>query len=155
MLVTDVPNNGSAEVTVPDYEELDQTSVRLAEIKVSLSTATINPVKRALPALPIVIAVLKVLGRYIARHAIRYIKKKIKEESKEAAVSLAKRLACEVWYAHDNGINTNTLPPCPCNTDQMGSDDRYTKENIIHFLINRKVFQKSKASSCYRQASVG
>ena len=72
MLVTDVPNNGSAEVTVPDYEELDQTSVRLAEIKVSLSTATINPVKRAYP---IAIAVLRVVGRYIARRAISYTTK--------------------------------------------------------------------------------
>ena len=140
ILARAIPNSGQAEVTIPDYQELDQTTVRLAHIKVSLSTQTQSSrQKRILPA---------VLLGGAARWALRYIVKKIIKDA-------VKRVACEVWHNYDAGVNNARLPPCPCNTEQMGGDDRYTKEGIIKFSVSKYYFKKKKAESCYRQASVG
>lgn len=150
VLVSGVPNNGSAEVTVPDYEQLDETTVRVADFKVSLSTIT-NPVKR------FIVPAIRSVGRFIVRHAIRLIKKRIKAEitGKQTLIEFAIRVACEVWHKTDGGINTASLPPCPCNTTQARGDDRFKKENFLQLLVNKLGFKKSKANSCYRQANVG
>ena len=142
-------------MTIPDFEELDQTSLRLAQIKVSLTTATLDHTvsKRALPLIAGI--VIHSVGRAVLRLAIKKIKKKVKEEAKEIGRSAALHLACEAWYKLDRGVNNRRLPPCPCKKSQADGDDRYTRENIIQDLWRRKVFKRTKAASCYRQSNVG
>ena len=140
ILARTIPNSGQAEVIIPDYQELDQTSVRLAHIKVTLSAQTQSSrQKRILPA---------VLIGGAARWALRYIVKKVIKDA-------VKRLACEVWHKLDAGVNNARLPPCPCNIEQMRGDDRYTKEGAIMHSVNKYYFKKKNADSCYRLASVG
>ena len=142
-------------MTIPDFEELDQTSLRLAQIKVSLSTATLdhNIGKRAVPIVAGI--VIRSIGRAVLRLVIKKLKEKVKKEAKEIARSAALRLACEAWYKLDRGVNNRGLPPCPCKKRQADGDDRYTREDIIQDLWRRKVFKRTKATSCYRQSNVG
>ena len=140
-LVEDVPNNGRAHVNIPDLQEIDETSLSLVQIKVTLSSYNGNqhPQKRLLPVLGFVV------GLGVA--AIKYIFKKYFKPA-------ARRIGCEVWHALDNGINTQTLPPCPCKKKQANDDDRFTQEKSIFQSITSIVKTKSKARSCYRQSSV-
>ena len=138
-------------MTIPNFEELDQTSLRLAQIKVSLSTATLNHNigKRALPF------IAGFVIRSIGRAVVSIVIEKIEEEAKEIARSAALRLACEAWYKLDSGVNSRGLPPCPCKKQQADGDDRYTRENIIQDILRKEVFKRTKATSCYRQSNVG
>ena len=105
-----------------------------------------HPQKRLLPAI--------VFGG-LARFAIKYIAKKVKEYVKEKVKDAARRIACEVWHKFDNGVNTQTLPPCPCKKNQANDDDRFTQERSIFQSITSHVKTNRKAESCYRQSSVG
>ena len=136
-LVEDVPNSGRAHVNIPDLE-IDETSLSVVQIKVTLSSYNGNqhPQKRLLFA----------LGG-LARFAIKYIVKKVITDA-------ARRIGCEVWHRFDNGVNTQTLPPCPCKKNQAIDDDRFTQEKSIFQSITRLVKTKYKAESCYRQSSV-
>ena len=137
-LRTSVPNTGMAEITIPDYEVLDQTSLRLALIKVSLSTTNENEQK--LPS--------SALGK-ISRFKLTFIIKIV-------VTDIFKRVACGIWQKTDGGVNNNRLPPCPCNLAQMNSDlDRYTKERPYQFHVSKNFFRKTKAASCYRQSNIG
>ena len=138
-LVEDVPNNGRAHVNIPDLQEIDETSLSLVQIKVTLSSYNGNQhaQKRLLPAIA--------LG--LARFAIKYVVKKVIKDA-------ARRIGCEVWHSFDNGVNTQTLPPCPCKKKQANDDDRFTQEKSIFQSITRLVKTKLKAESCYRQSSV-
>ena len=98
-----------------------------------------HPQKRLLPAIA--------LGG-LARFAIRYIVKKVIKDA-------VRRIGCEVWHTLDNGVNTQTLPPCPCKKNQANDDDRFTQEKSTFQSITRLVKTKLKAKSCYRQSSVG
>ena len=146
-LVEDVPNNGRAHVNIQDLQEIDETILSLVQIKVTLSSYNGNqhPQKRLLPAIAL---------RGLARSAIQYIAKKAKDNNKNKLKNAARRLACEVWHTLDNGINTQTLPPCPCKKKQANDDDRFTQEKSIFQSITSLVKTKSKAESCYRQSSV-
>ena len=137
-------------MTIPDFEEIDQTSLRLAQIKVSLSTATLNQNigKRAIH----IFAGLVI--RTIGRAVVSFVFDKIEEEAKEIARSAAFRFACEVWYQLDSGVNNRQLPPCPCTKLQADRDDRYTQENFVQDFLTEKVFKRTKARSCYRQSNV-
>ena len=155
-LASDIPiTDERAEVTIPDFEKLDQTSLRLAQVKVSLSTATLNHNigKRAVPLIAGI--VIRSIGRAVLRFVIKKLKEKVKEEAKEIARSAALRLACEAWYKRARGVNNRRLPPCPCKKSQADGDDRYALENIIQDIWRRKVFKRTKATSCYRQSNVG
>ena len=113
----------------------------LVQIKVTLSSYNGNqhPQKRLLPA-------IAALGG-LARFAIKYIVKKVIKDA-------VRRIGCEVWHGLDNGVNTQTLPPCPCKKKQANDDDRFTQEKSIFQSITRLVKTKLKAESCYRQSSV-
>ena len=150
-LVEDVPNNGRAHVNIPDLQEIDETSLSLVQIKVTLSSYNGNqhPQKRFLPV--IAIAVARFAIRYIVKKGIEYVKEKVKETAEDAA----RRIACEVWHKFDNGVNTQTLPPCPCKKKQANDDDRFTQEKGLFERAARRVKTEFKAESCYRQSSVG
>ena len=139
-LVEDVPNNGKAHVNIPDLQEIDETSMSLVQIKVTLSSYNGNqhPQKRLLPAIA--------LGG-LAKIAIRLIVGRI-------IVDTARRIGCEIWHRLDNGVNTQTLPPCPCKKNQAIDDDRFTQEKSTFQSITRLVKTNLKAESCYRQSSV-
>ena len=150
-------------MTIPDFEEIDQTSMTLSEIRVSLSTVTSDHnqavQKRVLPAILLAYRLYRII-RIIRRGKLGLLiriagKRKIKAEAKEIARSGILRLACELWNKHDRGVNNRRLPPCPCKKSQADGDDRYTRENIIQDIWRRKVFKRTKAKSCYRQSNVG
>ena len=157
-LAPDVPaSDERAEVIIPEYPQIDETTLRLSQIRVSLSTITPSNhrQKRLLPALAIG-GLIRVAGRAIIRYAWKKTKQKIKDELKEAERSAKLRLACELWHKLDRGVNNRQLPPCPCKKSQANRDDRYTKENIVQDLWREKVFKRDKASGgCYRQSNVG
>ena len=157
-LASDVPaSDERAEVIIPEYPQIDETTLRLSQIRVSLSTITPSNhrQKRLLPAL-VIGGLIRVVGRAIIRYAWKKIKEKIKDELKEAERSAKLRLACELWHKLDRGVNNRQLPPCPCKKSQANRDDRYTKENIVQDLWREKVFKRDQASGgCYRQSNVG
>lgn len=132
--MTGVPNNGDAVVTVPSFQDIDQTALRLALVKVSLNIEGLQQ-KTTLGA--------------IARFAIKHVVKKV-------LTDIAKRVACDIWHRSSRGVNNDRLPPCPCTIEQMNNDlDRYTKERPFQFFISKYFFKKSQASYCYRQTNVG
>lgn len=126
-------------MTVPDYEVLDQTALRLAVIKVSLN-ANVNEQQSTFPTDAL---------RKISRFALTFVIKIVVSD-------ILKRAVCDVWQRTDNGVNINVLPPCPCNLEQMSSDlDRYTKEKLFQFNLSKYYFKKIQAASCYRQSNIG
>ena len=137
-LVEDVPNNGRAHVNIPDLQEIDETSLSLVQIKVILSSYNGNqhPQKRLIPVFA--------LGG-LGLNAIKYIAKKLIKHA-------ARRIGCEIWHYLDNGVNRQSLPPCPCKKKQANDDDRFTQESIFQ-SITSLVKTKLKAESCYRQSS--
>ena len=115
----------------------------LVQIKVTLSSYNGSQHRQQESLPPIALGGL-------ARFAIKNIVKKVNDKVKNAA----RRIACEVWHALDNGINTQTLPPCPCKKKQANDDDRFTQEKSIFQSITSLVKTRFKAESCYRQSSV-
>ena len=148
-------------MTIPDFEELDQTSFRLSQIRASLSTVSSDqPVQKGL--LPAILAAYKLyrIIRIIRRGKLGLLvriagKRWLISKAKEIARSGALRLACEAWYKLDRGVNNRRLPPCPCKKSQADGDDRYTRENIIQDIWREKIFKRTTAKSCYRQSNVG
>lgn len=158
-LASGVPaSDGRAEITIPDYPEIDQTSLRLSQIKASISTVTSSSStqKRLIPLAILGGIAVRVIGRAVLKYAVKKIRQKIKAEIKEAARSAALRIACEVWHKHARGVNNRQLPPCPCRKSQANGDDRYSRENLVQDLWRKKVFKRNKATNgCYRQSNVG
>ena len=165
-LASDVPASDEiAEVDIPEYLQIDERTLRLSQIRVSLSTITAPSNDRQKRWIPLAITVVRLIlrgvaGRRIIRYVVkkvkRYIKDKIKEELEEAARSAKLRLACELWHKLDRGVNNRRLPPCPCKKSQANRDDRYTRETPLQDLWRKKAFKKDKAKGgCYRQSSVG
>ena len=147
-------------MTIPVFEEIDQTSITISQISISLSTVILDHDQRKLtPAILQAYRLYRIiriirrgkLGLLIRIAGIRWLK----SEAKEIARSAALHLASEVWYKRDRGVNNRRLPPCPCKKSQADIDDRYTRENIIQDIWRRNVFKRTKATSCYRQSNVG
>ena len=156
-LASNVPASpGRAEVIIPDFPEINDTSIRLSQIRVSVSNFTLSSDRqKRVPLLPIVYTAI----RYGAKAAVRYVvkgtKKYIKNELKEAVRSALLHAACEEWHKQDPGVDNEALPPCPCNTAQAKVDDRYTQENIIQDIVRHEVFKREAATNgCYRQSNV-
>ena len=155
-LASDVPASpGRAEVIISDFPDINDTSLRLSQIRVSISNFTLssNRQKRLLPL------VFSTAARYVGKAALRYVVKKakkyIKNELKEARRSALLRGACEAWHKQDPGVDNQALPPCPYNIAQANVDDRYTRENIIQDYVRYKVFKRKAATNgCYRQSDV-
>lgn len=165
-LASDVPaGDERAEVIIPDYPEINETSLRLSQIRVTISNFTLSSkIQKRFPILPIAFFAARTLFRRGAKAAIRYvyrkikkiIKDKIKEEIKEAVRSLKLRAGCELWHKFDSGVNNQALPPCPCNKNQATVDDRYTEEENWEDYIRQEYFNRNAATNgCYRQSDVG
>ena len=63
-----------------------------------------------------------------------------------------KRIACEVWHKYDEGVNTLSLPPCPCTREQVTHDDRFVPES--RHLSKANVNYFGKTSTCYTRSSI-
>ena len=152
-----------AEVTIPDYPKFDQKTLRLSQIRVSLSTIGENEIeKRALPLLPAIVLgyIVRKVGKRIIRYIIKKLVGKIVDEIEEIARSLILHLGCEAWYNfHSTSVNRQRLPPCPCKRSQANRDDRFEKESILHDLSSYFVFKNFKNKytfgGCYSQSNVG
>ena len=152
-LASDVPaSDERAEVIIPEYPQIDETTLRLSQIRVSLSTITASNHRQIRNLLASAFGSILEAGKAI----FRYTKRKVKENIEEAARSAVLRGACESWYKLDRGVNNRQLPPCPCKKSQADRDDRYTKENFEQDLWRENVFKRDKATGgCYRQSNVG
>uniref|UniRef100_A0A1X7ULL6 Deleted in malignant brain tumors 1 protein n=1 Tax=Amphimedon queenslandica TaxID=400682 RepID=A0A1X7ULL6_AMPQE len=141
ILATNIPNAQSQKtLTIPDYPEIGALSIRLVQIRLSVS---VNPQSSVPPPLAAVI-------NRVTKSVLRYVVRKIERDT-------SKRLACERWYNYDDGAESlpRRLPPCPCTLLQMMSDSRYRKETPFQFTVSRVFFKKSKAASCFRERSIG
>ena len=154
-LASDVPASpGRAEVIIPDFPEINDTSLRLSQIRVSISNFTLSG-NRQKRFLPLVYAAARYVGKAAVRYVVKKTKKYIKNELKEVKRSALLRVACEIWHKYDPGVDNEALPPCPCNTSQAKVDDRYTRENIIQDYVRHEVFKREAATNgCYRQSDV-
>ena len=163
-LATNIPiTNERAEVTIPVFEEIYQTSIIISQISVSLTTVyfDLDQADQGKPTSAILLA----YRLYRIIHIIRRGKlvlliriagmTKFKLETREIERSAALRLASEAWYKRDRGVNNRQLPPCPTKKSQADKDDRYIRETIIQDIWRIKVFKRTKATSCYRQSNVG
>ena len=136
-----------AEVFIPELPQIDETTLRLSQIRISLSTITpSNSQHKRL--LPIPFPGILRVGR-----GILGVVTKAMEESKEAERSKQLRLSCEEWYKLDIGVYNKKLPPCPCKVSQARKDDRYTKETFMQNLWIKKLGKAT--GGCYRQSNVG
>lgn len=163
-LAFDVPaSDGLAEVMIPEIPEIDETSLKLSQIKVSLGTiGENNDIQKRAIFLPVlarvaVFALRKTIKSAVTRYVIRKVKDKIKEEAKEVKRSAYLRLACQAWYKFGSrSVNRQSLPPCPCTKSQADNDDRYAKENILRDISTYYVHKKKEAlGGCYSQSNVG
>lgn len=134
VIANNIPNTGNISVTVPAFDSIDSTSIHLIQVKVS-SSISIGPNTLPTSALPT-----------ISRSTISYL-------IKSDMTDIAKRSLCDIWHRTTININQDTLPPCPCNTLQAQTDDRYTKEKSFQLYISNYFFRKFKATSCYRQTN--
>ena len=123
-------------MTIPDFEELDQTSLRLAQIKVSLSTATLdhNIGKRAVPLIAGI--VIHAIGIAVLRLVIIKRKEKIKEEIKEIARSAALRLLIFVKL----GINLTEVLITDDYLLVLVKSHRLMEMTDIHVRISYKIY---------------
>ncbi len=71
---------------------------------------------------------------------------------KGIAKNAEKRIACELWHEFDIGINTLSLPPCPCTRAQAEHDDRFVLESRYISKANVESFKKT--AICYTQSSI-
>ena len=157
ILANDVRNNdGKVDVVVQEIPELE-TDITLAQIRLSFSTRNgteDSHAKQDVPLFPIAEAAA---GRVLLRLAIRgikwFAKKKIKEV-RNNHFDASKRIACEIWHLAADRVNTQNLPPCPCNHKQAKMDDRFEQQNLLHLIASKTFFKKKKAQSCYRQSSI-
>ena len=157
ILASDVRNSdGRVEVVIPEISELEP-DITAAQIRLSFSTRNgteDSRTKRAVPLIPIAVAAA---GRVLLRYAMRgirwYVKKLIREVRKNPS-DAAKRVECEKWHLTANRVNTQNLPPCPCNRKQAKMDDRFEQQNLLHLIASKTFFKKKKAQSCYRQSSI-
>jgi deleted-in-malignant-brain-tumors protein 1 len=128
--------DGVAEVIIP---EVDETSIKLSQIKVSLSTINENEIQK-----------IFMLLKKIAKKLLRFVFKNV---IKDVAASVAQRLACEAWYHYgSSSVDNRRLPPCPCTKSQADKDDRYNEE---HNIWRQVTFNKKKARTCYSQSNIG
>ena len=116
ILANDVRNSdGRVEVVIPEISELEP-DITAAQIRLSFSIRNGTEDSRSKQAVPLVVAGV---GRVLLRLAIRDIKWYAKKLIKDAA----KRIACEEWHLAADRVNTQNLPPCPCNQKQAKGDD--------------------------------
>ena len=151
-----------AEVTIPDYSNIDQTTVKLSQIQVFISTIGENEIEKRAFFLPFVVRtvvgyVANKVKKPIIRHLIKRFGDKIEKEAKEIERSALLRGGCELWYNYfSTNINPRSLPPCPCKKSQADQDDRFEKEGIVRDLLSYYLFNKKKAlGGCYSQSNVG
>ena len=127
---------GQTEVTIPLFDDIDDSTVKMIKISVVLNN---NTVLKQFPQVSL---------NGVAWHTFKFL-------IKTGINEISRRLACEIWHNNDNGVNNIRLPPCPCTIEQMRGDDRYTRENLYQFNISKSFFKKSRASICYRQQNIG
>lgn len=152
MLATDLPNNGTVSVRLPDAETFptSQYNVRAAILKVSINTSTtVLPVTKRSAHRSALSRFLGWSRRFAKARFISFVK-----------TSIARRLLCEAWVAATPRFPQRSIPPCPCNMNDANSDDRYEEEKYDNKYLNagvgllrRHVLHKG-SRSCFRQANV-
>ena len=148
-----------AEVTIPDYSNINQTTVKLSQVQVFISTIGENEIEKRTFVLPFLTrAALHYIANEVKKPVVRYVVKRFGgknvEEAKEVERSALLHGSCELWYNYfSTSINPESLPPCPCTKSQADHDDRFEKEGIVRELISYNVNDKKK--SCYSQSNVG
>ena len=145
MLATDLPNTGFAQVQLPTSPgpvfPTSQYDVHAAILQLSVNTST---------------TIIPVNKRAAHRSKLRTVLQWAKKFTKLGMVSfikffVAKRLLCELWVAATPRFPRRSIPPCPCNTVDAASDDRYVEDEAPGPV--RRFFHE-KSSICYRQANV-
>ena len=63
-----------------------------------------------------------------------------------------KRIACEIWHEYDEGVQTLSLPPCPCTRQQVEHDDRFVAESSYISKANADSFKKKGV--CFTQSNI-
>jgi hypothetical protein len=140
ILASNISNvDSTANVTIPDYSHVSTLSIKISEIRLSVSVSNTSSVPRSLAE--------NILHKS-HRSVLRYIVRKVYKDT-------SKRFACEDWYEQDDGITGTKLPSCPCNLFQMRADSHFKIETPFQFVVSRVFFRKSNAISCYRQGNIG
>ena len=163
-LVSDLPNNGEADITIPELPTVEnyEDSLNPVVVEVGVSTASMASTKRGLSG---ILAKLGRLGMRILKQAPMRIIRKLVQNG-------AQRLACETWALTqpDNiGQQINDrLPPCPCTVERAAAPNSGFKEerlsSIVRVVGNVQNFFDTtiiddafrhyfhpRTASCYRQ----
>ena len=130
-LASDIPNNGSSEITIPSLDWPENFTAGVIGISLSESSAS-RSTRSTVSS-----AVLRLLTR-APKFGLAYV-----------ATSLAARLICSAWCSSqpkDIGeMILDRLPPCPPVRAAALNDPDFDEEN---FLLS---FYHRGASSCFRQ----
>jgi len=154
VLATNIPNSGSASITLPDTINsglpLSDYNLHTAIVKVGVNTSTtsLDRSKRSshISAATRILEKLKVFAK---ARLISTIK-----------TSITRRLLCELWVRAAPQFTTTNLPPCPCNVSDASKDSRFIEEKYDNEYVNaaasllRQYVLHPKSRSCYRQANV-
>ena len=128
-LASDLPNNGEANITIPELPTVEnyEDSLSPVVVEVGVSTASMASKKRGLSG---ILSKLGRLGIRILKQAPMRIVQRI---------NTAKRIACEIWALTqpDNiGQQTNDrLPPCPCTSDRAAGPNSGFKEERLSSIV--------------------
>ena len=168
-LASDLPNNGDAEITIPELPTVDsyKDPVSPVVVEVGVSSASMADTKRSIATN--ILSRVGLFGlRVLKQASMRFLKRLI-------LINAAQRLACEAWALAepDNiGQQTNSrLPSCPCTADRaevpssgfeeeklsslvkvVGEVQDFFNTNIIDDAFRH--FFHPGAASCYRQQDV-
>ena len=152
MLATDLPNTGVVSIRLPESPifPTSEYDVHAAILKLSVNTST---------------TIMPVTKRAAHRSTLRNLLGKVKRFAKARFISMiktsvARRLLCEVWVAATPRFPQRSIPPCPCNMDDAGDDDRYVEERYDNRYVNaaagllRRYALHPGSRTCFRQANV-
>lgn len=146
MLVTDLPNSGSASVLLSESfnSSLPQSDYNLHTtiVKVAVNTSTTSLVRSkrstSVSTVTKILNKIKQFGKPLMVFAVKY--------------SVVSRILCEAWVAVTPRFPTRSIPPCPCNETSADGDNRFIKDKDAG--ITRRYIFHYKSKSCYRQANV-
>ena len=146
-LATDLPNSGSASLSLPDSLNSTLPYLHTMFVKVGVNASTTD------------------LAQFDGSTHVANIVQEVGQFGKARLVSQDKtssqrRLLCEAWASEAQQFPSGSVPPCPCNEDTARGDDRFQKEeyssgyeNATASLLRRYVLY-SDSRSCYTQAAV-
>ena len=132
VLASNLPNNGSAIITIPEYSTVENLEQSITPVVVEVGVSSTFTAENSSSLFPNVLFKVNQLGLQILRQApMRILRRLIGQH--------AQRLACETWALNQSdsiGTQINIgLPPCPCTADHARVPSSGFKEERFSSIV--------------------